>query len=44
MYLRNSHVTHVAQVQESINSETLENLGMVWNGFLQIKDYLPLKY
>ena len=26
MDLRNSHVTHVAEVQESINSETLEDL------------------
>ena len=34
MDLRNSHVTHVAEVQESINSETLENLGMVWNGLV----------
>ena len=33
MDLRNFHVTHVAEVQESINSETLEDLewfGMDW--------------
>ena len=33
MDLRNSHVTHVAEVQESINSEILEDLkwfGMDW--------------
>ena len=26
MDLRNSHVTHVAEVQDNINSETLEDL------------------
>ena len=47
MDLHNSHVTHVGEVQEGINSETLEDLknGSEWIGMLQLlqmKDYLPL--
>ena len=38
MDVHNSHVTHVGEVQESINSETLEDLknGSEWIGMLQL--------
>ena len=38
MDLHNSHVAHVAEVQESINSETLEDLnnGSEWIGMVPL--------
>ena len=47
IYLRDSHINHAGEFQESFDIETLKDLSLLWISMPQlpqITGYLPLKY